>query len=152
MRAFDQNLVDEVISLFGSLDANLKPVWGSMTPSQAMAHMTAAMRYGLGKEQETPNAGGFFGARIAAPLILGGFMKIPKNQKAPKMYDSAAPEGDTESLRTEMEEQLQRMCAGSFKPPEHPYFGDIGAEGWAKLHVVHLEHHLRQCGCKLNIR
>ncbi|MBI4558849.1 MAG: DUF1569 domain-containing protein [Candidatus Hydrogenedentes bacterium] len=33
------------------------------------------------------------------------------------------------------------------QPEPHPYFGDIGIDGWSKLHVRHFEHHLRQFSC-----
>jgi hypothetical protein len=41
---------------------------------------------------------------------------------------------------------LDRLGRADFAPPPHPYFGDIGPGGWARLHLVHLEHHLRQFG------
>ena len=146
MRPFDQSYVDDIVRRLGSLPADAKPAWGRMTPRQLYAHLTTAVRYALGKEPETPNEGGFFGRWIAGPLILNGIIKIPKNQKAPKMYDRQPPEADIESLRAELQEVLDRINAGTLRPIPHPFFGDFGVSGWTKLSVIHAEHHARQFG------
>ena len=144
MRPFDQSYVDDIVRRLGSLSADATPAWGRMTPRQLYAHLTTATRYALGKEPETPNEGGFFGRWIAGTLILNGFMNIPKNQQAPKMYDRQPPESDIDTLRGELQELLDRINDGTFRPIPHPYFGDFGVDGWKKLTVVHAEHHARQ--------
>lgn len=143
MRRFDAKFIDDTMAAVRSIDPNAKPEWGSMSPPQMISHMRTAIRYGLGKEEETPNEGGFFGAWIAGPLILNGIIKLPHNAKAPAMYDAALPEATPEELEVEMREFLQRLGEG-FRPPSHPFFGKIGARGWEKLNVGHLDHHLRQ--------
>jgi hypothetical protein len=145
MRPFDQAFIDDTISRYGKLPTDAKPKWGSMSPPQLFAHLTTAIRYSSGKEELTPDEGGFFGHWIAAPLILNGIIKIPKGQKGPAMYDTAAPEGDLETLRAELEELLAKLD-GDFQAPIHPYFGEIGNDGWTQLHVIHVDHHGRQFG------
>jgi hypothetical protein len=145
VRAFDRNFVNHSRTLLESIPPDIRPQWGRMTPGQMRAHMVTAVRYSLGKEQETPNEGGLFG-RLVAPLILGGIIKIPKGQKGPAMYDTAAPSATTQELVAELDAFLSASQKSGFAPPAHPYFGDIGARGWAQLHIVHLEHHLRQFG------
>ncbi|MBI4558851.1 MAG: DUF1569 domain-containing protein, partial [Candidatus Hydrogenedentes bacterium] len=44
-------------------------------------------------------------------------------------------------------EYLAAVATGDMQPEPHPYFGDIGIDGWSKLHVRHFEHHLRQFHC-----
>lgn len=143
MRPFDRDFVDESSAILRGIPTDRRPAWGSMTPPQMFAHMTAAFEYGLGELPQTPNEGGFFGA-LAAPLILNGFLKIPKGSKAPSMYDAAAPSATADELSAAMEAFLARLADPGFHPPAHPFFGDIGKAGWCKLSVVHLEHHLRQ--------
>lgn len=146
VRPFNQAFVDDARKKLEQLTPETKPQWGSMSSPQMLAHMVTALRYSLGKEHETPNEGGFFGAYIASPLILSGLMKIPKGQKGPAMYDTAAPSATVNDLVVMLEEFLGRLQDSAFSPPPHPYFGSIGAKGWASLHIVHLEHHLRQFG------
>jgi hypothetical protein len=152
MRAFDQSFVDDAMKEFEALAPDQEPEWGSMRPPQLFAHLTTAVRYGLGKEDPSPPEGSFFVRKIAAPLLISGIMKLPKNVKKPKLYDAEAPEGSTELLRTELEENLVRLKDGTFNPPPHPALGDLGPAGWCKLHIIHFEHHLRQFGRNLNIK
>lgn len=145
MRQFDERFVAEVSGIVRALPLDAKPVWGRMSAPQMFAHMVAAFEYSLGRLPLTPNEGGIFG-RIAAPLILNGIIRIPKDQKAPSMYDAAAPSATAEELVRVIAEFHGRLGEPGFSPPAHPFFGDIGKKGWAKLGIVHLEHHLRQFG------
>lgn len=145
MRQFDQRFVAEAVDIVRNLPTDKRPAWGSMNVPQMFAHMVAAIGYSLGKIPETPNEGGLFG-RLVAPILLNGYLRIPKGQKAPSMYDAAAPSATAEELAAEIEAFHNRMADPAFSPPPHPFFGDIGRDGWAKLNIVHLEHHLRQFG------
>lgn len=146
VRKIDQRFVEQTRGMVAALAPDIKPQWGKMTLGQMLAHMVTAVRYSLGKDPETPNEGGFFGAHIAAPLILNGYLKIPPGQKGPAMYDVAAPSATLEELAAEFAAFVSAQAKPGFAPPSHPYFGDIGPRGWEKLHVVHMEHHLRQFG------
>lgn len=145
VRAFDRNFVNQSRALLESIPPDTRPHWGRMSLGQMLAHMQTAIRYSLGKDPETPNEGGLFG-RIAAPIILSGLLKIPKGQKGPAMYDAAAPSATVQDLVRELDDFLNASAKPGFAPPAHPFFGDIGPKGWANLHIVHLEHHLRQFG------
>jgi hypothetical protein len=152
IRAFDRAFVDEAMAEFEALKPDQEPEWGSMRPPQLFAHLITAVRYGLGKEEESPPEGSFLIRRILAPLLLAGVMKLPKNVDKPKMYDAEAPQGTPEELRAEMEEHLSRLSDGTLNPPPHPALGDLGPDGWSKLHVIHFEHHLRQFGRQLRTK
>lgn len=146
VRAFDDALVEDTRRRLQELSIDARPMWGRMTPPQMFAHMVTAIRYSLLMEKETPNEGGFFGAYIAAPLIINGLLKIPPGQKGPAMYDTAAPSATQGELLDMFVAFRAQATHADFMPPPHPYFGNIGARGWAKLHIVHMEHHLRQFG------
>lgn len=146
MREFDRAFVDSAAAALAAIPSDRKPEWGRMTPPQLHAHLLTAVRYSLGMEPESPNEGGWFGARVAAPLILGGWLRIPKNKKAPAMYDAAPPEAAAAEVAAALREFHARLGDPAFAPPPHPYFGGIGPGGWARLHQIHLDHHLRQFG------
>ena len=142
----DETFVSEAVARMAGLAPDAKPLWGSMVAEQMFAHLTTAFRYSLGKEALTPDEGGFFGHVVAARMILNRIMKIPKNKRAPKMYNSQAPRGDTDTLKTEAMAFLAGQADGTLKCPPHPYFGEFGVAGWSLLHRIHMEHHMRQFG------
>jgi hypothetical protein len=152
VRTFDRSFVDEAMAEFAALTPDQIPKWGSMRPPQLFAHLTTAVRYGLGKEDLSPPEGSFLIRRVLSPLLVNGVLKMPKNVAKPKMYDSEAPEGSLESLGAEMEEHLSRLQDGTLDPPPHSALGDLGATGWSNLHVVHFAHHLRQFGRSLRYK
>ncbi len=87
--------------------------------------------------------------RVAGPLILQGLLPIPKNVRAPRRAVPTSGihlQDDLETLQALLEEYLQLVQADELTCPPHPLFGDIGVDGWARFHVVHFEHHLRQFG------
>lgn len=146
MSRFDEAFIESTRDKLSKLDPEQEPLWGSMRPPQMFAHMVTAIAYSLGKEEETPNEGGFMGRYIVWPLLSSGIMKLPKNVKAPKMYDAAAPQATLDELMAEAEEFLEKYESNTLPHVPHPYFGDIGPDNWAKLHAVHLDHHMRQFG------
>ena len=50
------------------------------------------------------------------------------------------------SLAALLDEYLALVQSGELKTGLHPVFGDIGIDGWARVHVLHFEHHCRQFG------
>ncbi|MCC6145874.1 MAG: DUF1569 domain-containing protein [Candidatus Hydrogenedentes bacterium] len=146
MRPFDERFVEEAVALCRALPTDSAPLWGRMTVPQMFAHMTTGVRYSLGKEEVSPIEGGLFARLIAAPLVLRGIVKIPRDSQAPAMYDKAAPQATVDELEAELRTFLNFYDTPGFFPPPHPYFGNIGKHGWARLHIVHLDHHLRQFG------
>jgi len=146
MERYTRAFLDDVYQRLDGLAPDTEPKWGRMRPPQLFAHLATAVRYGLGKEPLTPDEGGVFGHHVVAPLILNGLMKLPKNVKAPKMYDTQLPQASLDDFRVEADEFLERYNARSIAPPPHPYFGDVGLEGWCKIHVAHFQHHMRQFG------
>ncbi len=146
MPEFNRRFIEQTAERFRKLAPDSKPLWGRMSSPQMLAHLAQLVKYSIGKEPETPNEGGWFGHYVAAPLILNGVIKIPKNSKAPRLYERQAPHGDVPMLTGELTEFLTRLEDASFNPPAHPYFGRLDAHQWAKLHVIHIDHHATQFG------
>lgn len=146
MPKFDQTMIDQVMERLGKIDDDAKPLWGSMSAPQMRAHLVTAVRYSLGKEAESPDESTLLTKWVLVPLLLSGLLKLPKNVARPKLYDASAPSATGEELKTEMQEFLTQLQSGSFNPPIHPTLGNLGPQGWARLHNVHTNHHLRQFG------
>ena len=146
MRAFDRAFVDDTRAALATLEEDQVPEWGQMRPPQLFAHLKTAVAYSLGKEEETPSEGGFLGRHIVGPLLLNEILPMPKNVKAPKMYDAAMPSATLDEFMEELEAFLGAYESNTLPDIAHPYFGAFGAEGWAKLHVLHVKHHSKQFG------
>ena len=148
MRTFDHDYVNEVIGRLDRLKPDAKPRWGVMSPGQMIGHLIFWMRYSMGKGPEYRFAGNWFTMRVVSPLMLNGWLPVPRNlkgiQSVPPLPDP--PPGDSETLHAVLETYLNLVQSGELDPRRHPAFGDIGVDGWAKMHMVHFEHHLKQFG------
>ena len=87
---------------------------------------------------------------VAGPLMTRGLIPLPKNLPLPKPVSPdesyGGEDGDIESLHALLMDYLSRVETGNLDPPVHPALGDLGVDGWARLHVVHFEHHCKQFG------
>lgn len=148
MRTFDHDYANEVIARLDRLQRDSRPRWGAMTSHAMMGHLAYWVKYSMGKVPEVPFAGSWFTVHIAAPLLLNRWLPIPRNAKAPESStgQGGAPDADSETLHAVLETYLELVQAGELVPRAHPLFGDIGVDGWAKLHIAHFEHHLKQFG------
>jgi hypothetical protein len=144
MRPFDHDYAKEVVKRLGKIPRKAVPRWGKLTREQLYGHLTNTLRYSMGRGGEPMNHSTWFSRNIIGPLILRGIVRIPKNVKIPGL--DSIPDGDLETLQAVLEEYLNLVQADELVPYPHVYFGELGVDGWAHLHVVHFEHHLRQFG------
>lgn len=147
MKDFDHDFVTEAVARLGGIEPDAKPAWGVLTRQGLYHHLADIVRFSMGKGGRMPDTSNWIMRRIVGPLTMNGVMRIPKNLKTP-MATGAPPsvQDDLETLHAVLEEYLNLVQAGELNPRPHPAFGDIGVDGWAKMHVVHFEHHMRQFG------
>lgn len=148
VRAFDHDFVNETIARLNRIKPDARPLWGNMTRDLMIGHLIRSVKTSMGRGPTYPFVGNWFTRRVVAPLILHGLLPIPKNVKGvePLVPHQGPLTGDTEALHAVLETYLDLVQSGAISPPQHPVFGDIGVDGWAKLHVLHFEHHLKQFG------
>ncbi|MDX9972182.1 MAG: DUF1569 domain-containing protein [FCB group bacterium] len=144
MPAFDHNYVEDLIDRLGSIPAGAKPAWGALDRDRLIAHLITTVRYSMGRLGTMPDRGNWFTKRVLAPLIVNGIIPIKKNVKVPGATPRATGRDDLETLHALLEEYLQLVQADELTPPPHPFFGDLGVDGWAKMHLAHFKHHLKQ--------
>lgn len=144
MPAFDHDYVEDLIARLSSIPADAKPAWGTLDRDRLIAHLITTVRYSMGRLGTLPDRGNWFTKRILAPLIINGIVPIKKNVKVPGATPRATSRDDLETLHALLEEYLQLVQADELTPPPHPFFGDLGVDGWAKMHLAHFKHHLRQ--------
>ncbi|MFO7973323.1 MAG: DUF1569 domain-containing protein [Candidatus Hydrogenedentota bacterium] len=144
MHPFDHDYAEEVIERLGNIPPNAVPRWGRLTQEQLYGHLTSILQYSMGRNGKPLNHSTWFMRHIIRPLVLRGILPIPKNVKMPEF--EPIPDGDLETLQAVLEEYLNLVQADELEPYPHVYFGELGVDGWARLHVIHFEHHLRQFG------
>ena len=148
MQHLDGDYVNALIARLGSIPEDAVPQWGELRRDTLMEHLVFAMRLSMGRTNGMPFVGSWFTKFVAGPLVLHGWVPIPKNVKLPRREGQPEPKtrepGDLETLHALLEEYLNLVQADELDPAPHPVFGDLGVDGWDRLHVLHFEHHLRQ--------
>jgi len=149
MPILSENSKSLYLNRFTKVAPDAKPLWGKMTGAQMIGHCNGVLLYTLGETPLLPFRGNFMYQYVVAPMLLTGVVKFPKNVPIPRAKNSPPMElreCDLETFKATVERLLIEAKDGTFKPPHHPYFGNIGAVRWLKFHALHFDHHLRQFG------
>jgi Protein of unknown function (DUF1569) len=120
--------------------------WGTMTPARMLAHVSLLMEASMG---ELPVEGrGKIPFKWFKPIVLSGLLPFPRGRaKAPAVFLEDDPANlDTERKR--LENLISSFLRISKGEPErqhvNPLFGTMTMTQWARLHGLHLNHHLSQ--------
>ncbi|MDZ4861650.1 MAG: DUF1569 domain-containing protein [Candidatus Hydrogenedentes bacterium] len=149
MAGLSDNTKQLFLNRFEKVAPDATPLWGKLRGAQMIDHCNSVVLYTLGETPLLPFRGTFMFQYIAAPLLLTGVMKFPKNVPLPRTKNVSPPEPrdcELAVLQATIDRLLVEVRAGSFSPPHHPYFGNIGGKKWLKFHALHFDHHLRQFG------
>ncbi len=148
MRHLDADFVEEIIERLGKIPEDGVPAWGELRRDSLMEHLIWAVRHSMGRSGQMPFIGNWFSTHILRRLYLGGLMPTPKNLRFPGHFAAQGitlrEHGDLETLHALLEEYLNLVQADELIPAPHPFFGDLGVDGWDRMHVRHFGHHLRQ--------
>ncbi len=143
----DPALATDVRARLARLQPNAKAQWGTMTPSQALAHLSGALEMALG-DQKPPRmfVGRLFG-RVVKRLVMRDDSPLKRNTPtAPNLVVKG--DRDFERERQRLDALVQRFCEGEGACTNYPhsFFGPMTPREWAVLQYKHLDHHLRQFG------
>lgn len=149
-RHLDADYVNDVMARLKRIPADAKPKWGTLDRQGLVEHFIWVIRHSMGRSTTVPFVGNWLSKTLGRALILNGIVPIPKNIQFPgwlrKTGFNGREPGDEETLHALLEEYLNLVQADELTPGIHPAFGDIGVDGWDRLHVRHFEHHFRQFG------
>ena len=150
MRDFDGDYIDEAIARLEAIEADARPRWGRLDRDGLIEHLIWALMHSMGRSHKVPFMGNALTLWVIGPLVTRGFLPIPKNLQLPKRFRkegiTAREPGTLEDLKDLLRTYLALVQADELEPALHPGFGDIGVDGWARMHVLHFEHHFRQFG------
>jgi hypothetical protein len=150
MEHLDTDYAERLVARIGRIAPDAVPKWGVLRRNTLVEHLIWVIGFSMGRNSQMPFLGNWFTVRIVGPLFLRGLLPIPKNLPIPKKLRKAGvtmrEPGDLDTLRRLLEEYLNLVQADELRHAPHPLLGDIGIDGWDRLHVLHCEHHLRQFG------
>lgn len=145
---FQSNAAAELCARITSMKPDSPRQWGTMTPSQVLAHCALAMEMATGDRKPKRMMIG----RLIGPLIkrvaLRDESPLKRNTPtAPDLVVSDSREFSTEQSR--LESLVRRFAAGgprAVTTHPHTFFGSMTPDEWSLLMYKHLDHHLRQFG------
>ncbi len=123
--------------------------WGSMPPEKLLRHLTLMFEVSLG-EREAEKIFVPMPGFLLWILFFNWFTNWPKAKfKGPAAF-FPDPEGDLAAEKATCIAGLRRFVETLAASPEQtgysPLLGHIPLSKWARVHGVHMDHHLRQYG------
>ncbi len=150
MEHLDTDYVERLIKRLERISPDAVPKWGQLRRDTLIEHLVWVMKYSMGRSKPMDFCGNWVTVHVIGPLLLRGVLPVPKNVKMPRKFQDRGvtnrEPGDLNTLRRLLEEYLNLVQADELRPAPHPMFGDLGIDGWDRMHVHHFEHHLRQFG------
>jgi len=121
-----------------------RPHWGKMSVSQMLWHVSQAMDTALGRLHLTDKK-----PPIPTAVIRFMVLKMPWTRNAPtSRHFIPSQDHDFNAELARCRQLIAEIAAQSVDhaPPDHPMFGQMTGKQQSRLHVKHLDHHLRQFG------
>jgi hypothetical protein len=145
MREFDRDFADEIVARLTALPADRTPRWGVMRAHELVPHLTHSVLWSMGRREAPAFIGNWATKNLIGPLIVNGWLPILKNVRIPIREGTNGSGRETiTDLRAALDDYLAAVETGSIQTAAHPLFGDIGIDGWARMHVRHFQHHFKQ--------
>ena len=139
----NQILIDRINKL--SLES--KAQWGKMNVAQMLSHCQAPIDVAFGDLNLKAN----FFMQLLGKLLKNKILNATEFKKdsptAPEFIRKN--ECDFEKSKAELIKKINRFSElgeKAIKTTKHPFFGEMTLQDWDKLHVMHLDHHLKQFG------
>lgn len=145
---FTPETTTELVERINQLTPETRPLWGTMSVSQMLAHCNVA--YELAFEDKHPKAGAI------KKFILRTFVKnTVVNEKPYKKGSPTSPEfkvADDKNFEAEKNrlihhiQKTEQLGENYFEGKESNSFGRLTKQEWNNMFYKHLEHHLSQFG------
>ena len=140
-----QSIVDRV----ARVRRDGKPLWGRMSASQMLCHLSDSFRAALGEKPVSP-ATGVLQRTMVKWFALYVPIRWPTGLPTRPEMDQAAggtPPADFERDRAGLLLLTERFCAPNRGVDwQHPIFGQLTDRELLRWGYLHMDHHLRQFG------
>lgn len=148
--AFDPEAATELRRRLDGFRPDAERRWGTMTPHEAVVHMTDLFRMALG-ERPLPDKSSWFSRTLMRWVGLHTPIPWPRGIRAPREVDQAREGTPPESWDRDLE-ALRGALDRFVDDPEaldgnvHAVLGPLTRREWGVWGYRHTDHHLRQFG------
>ena len=143
---FDKTTQDEMLARVDKLKPDSLRLWGKMSVSQMLKHMSIAFSVTTGKV-ELPKDKLFY--LVANPfsrwVMVHVLTRWPKNMATVDSF-KIKEDPEFEKTKTDFSANVNEFLKATTFHGSHPAFGVMSQELWGKAMYIHLDHHLRQFG------
>lgn len=137
----------EIITRINLLSPESQGLWGKMSVDQMLSHCQGPIDVAFGDLKLRSNflmqlIGKAFKTKI---LKSGSFKK--NSPTAPDFIRTQTY--DFEKTRSELIRKIKKFSElgeNAIQSKKHPFFGEMSAQEWDRLQMMHLDHHLKQFG------
>jgi hypothetical protein len=149
MAPFDARQRATFLQRLGRLQPGQRPAFGELTPAGMIAHLTKSIEGSLGDFKIEPQSTVFTRSLFFRLLVLyivpfpKGRIKVPKFLTPDTVH---TPAEELPALQAILARFERERAAEPDRRVEHPVFGPLTLNTWAKFHRKHFEHHCRQFG------
>ena len=126
------------------------PLWGTMTPHEAVCHLSDALRHPLGDRSAVIPPPSWFRHVLLKWLVLWVIPRYPKGAKTKASFDprrEGTKPGDFARDVAALDALTEQFILGASSiKVEHTRFGPMRERDWLRWWWMHTDHHLRQFG------
>jgi hypothetical protein len=138
---------ERLVSRINALTADTKPLWGTMTAAQMLAHCSMPLGIMLDEVKLQSSWLNLFIGKILRGRLLGA---SPFQKNSPTFKEAViTDERSFDTERAKVLRMLDRALNGGaavITKDKHPFFGVMNVQEWDTLQSKHFDHHLRQFG------
>jgi hypothetical protein len=142
---------DEVVERLGRLQSDSARRWGTMSPHEAVCHLSDSFKLCLGTKEAALTSPNAFNRVVVKWIALQAPMQWPRGVKTrPEVDQKVGGTRPTEFARDV--DELRAIVLGfapgypGFGSKPHPIFGMMSEAEWLRWGYLHMDHHLRQFG------
>jgi hypothetical protein len=145
---FDSKVIDQMISRLDKLNANTKPLWGTMDAAKMLAHCNVTYEMVFTQMHPKPNFLMAFILKAFVKKVVVGDAPYAKNSRtAPQFIMHSDKDFEVEKTRLiNYMKQVEKLGADYFDQKPSLSFGVLTKNEWNTMFYKHLDHHLAQFG------
>jgi hypothetical protein len=146
--AFDATVTDQLLARLARLQADARPRWEALNPTEMVRHCHATYEHAEGRQlPHLSPLGRLLNRWIIRRHIVSARPFREDRPPAAELHPTSATE--LVEARRSLEATVRQVHGSdpaAFEGRIHPLYGPLSARQWSTLFWKHLDHHLRQFG------